>query len=106
MMDLDQLKKKDNNGILNYLNQDYLFKSSLFNFFIYRPVRTIVNHKVIKVGINNIITLLENLFFLNFFLDILQETIFIIFIGVVFIFGVKKQYKKIYRLKNIFKICN
>ena len=41
--------KKNYNGIIEYLNTSYLFKSSLFNYFIYRPLRTIVNKKIASV---------------------------------------------------------
>ena len=100
------IQSKNYDNIIEYLNQDYLFKSSLFNYFIYRPLRTIVNKKIINVGMENSINLIKNLFYYNLIMDVIQEICFIILIFIVFILGVKKEYKKIYQLKNVFKICN
>ena len=98
--------KKNYNGIIEYLNTSYLFKSSLFNYFIYRPLRTIVNKRIINVGMANAINLIKDLFYINMIINVLQEVIFIILLFVIFIFGVKREYKKMLELKNVFKICN
>ena len=44
---------KDYKGIIQFLEKDYLYKCLLFNFFIFRPLRSIVNFQVIVIGTKN-----------------------------------------------------
>ena len=97
---------KNYDDIIEYLNKDYLFKSSLFNYFIYRPLRTIVNKRIINIGMENAINLIKQLFYVNLIINVIQELVFIILFLIIFIFGVKNEYKKMLQLKNVFKICN
>ena len=100
------IHNKNYDDIIEYLNKDYLFKSSLFNYFIYRPLRTIVNKRIINIGMENAINLIKQLFYVNLIINVIQELVFIILFLIIFIFGVKNEYKKMLQLKNVFKICN
>ncbi len=96
---------KDYKGIIQFLEKDYLYKCLLFNFFIFRPLRSIVNFQVIVIGTKNIMKKFDNLLLVNVIIDTISECIIIFIIVFIFIIGIEKNYKKIIRLKNVFKIC-
>ena len=54
----------------------------------------------------NAINLIKQLFYVNLIINVIQELVFIILFLIIFIFGVKNEYKKMLQLKNVFKICN
>ena len=103
---IKSIRNKSYSGIINFLEKDYLYKCALFNFFIYRPLRSIVNFQVIKLGTNNIIKLFDRLFYINIIIDVTSQLCVLSIIIFIFIIGVEKTYKKIIRLKNVFSICN
>ena len=103
---IKSIGNKSYSGIINFLEKDYLYKCALFNFFIYRPLRSIVNFQVIKLGTKNIIKLFDRLFYINIIIDVTSQLCVLSIIIFIFIIGVEKTYKKIIRLKNVFSICN
>ena len=103
---IKSIGNKSYSGIINFLEKDYLYKCALFNFFIYRPLRSIVNFQVIKLGTNNIIKLFDRLFYINIIIDVTSQLCVLSIIIFIFIIEVEKTYKKIIRLKNVFSICN
>ncbi len=96
---------KNYKGIIQFLEKDYLYKCLLFNFFIFRPLRSIVNFQVIVIGTKNIMKLFDNLLLVNLIIDIISECLIVFIIVFLFIIGIEKNYKKVIRLKNIFRIC-
>ena len=101
---IKSIGKKDYNSIIQYLEKDYLYKCLLFNFFIYRPLRSIVNYKVIKIGTKNIMDLFASLCYITFLMDLISEIIIISIIIFVFIIKIQNNYQNIVRLKKIFHI--
>ena len=68
-------------------------------------MRSIVNFQVIVIGTKNIMKKFDNLLLVNVIIDTISECIIIFIIVFIFIIGIEKNYKKIIRLKNVFKIC-
>ena len=101
---MKSIRNRDYEGLINFLYQDYLHKCALFNFFIYRPLRSIVNFKVIDIGTKNIMNYFDDLFLMNIFIDVFSEIIIIILIIIIFMVGIEKKYKKIIQLKRVFSI--
>ena len=58
---MKSIRNRDYEGLINFLYQDYLHKCALFNFFIYRPLRSIVNFKVIDIGTKNIMNYIHQM---------------------------------------------
>ena len=96
---------KNYEGIIKFLEKDYLYKCLLFNYFIFRPLRSIVNFQVIVIGTKNIMKLFDNFLLMNIIVDAISDLMVIFIIVFVFIIGIEKNYKKIVRLRNVFRIC-
>ena len=77
---IKSIGNKDYKSIIQYLEKDYLYKCCLFNFFIYRPLRSIVNFKVIKIGTKNIMNLFAKLCNINIIIDLISEIIIVLII--------------------------
>ena len=101
---MKSIRNREYEGLIDFLYQDYLHKCALFNFFIYRPLRSIVNFKVISIGTQNMMKYFDDLFLMNIFIDVFTEIIVIIIIIVIFMIGIEKKYRKIIQLKRIFSI--
>ena len=101
---IKSIENKDYKSIIKYFEKDYLFKCTLFNFFIYRPLRSIVNYKVIRIGTKNIMNLFASLCYINILIDIISEIIIISIIIFVFIIKIENNYNNIIRLKKIFQL--
>jgi hypothetical protein len=102
---IKSIGNKDYKSIIKYLEKDYLYKCCLFNFFIYRPLRSIVNFKVIKIGTQNIIKKFYKLLYFNLIIDGTTEIIIVLIIISIFIIEVENNYQNIVKLKKIFQIC-
>ena len=101
---MKSIRNREYEGLIDFLYQDYLHKCALFNFFIYRPLRSIVNFKVISIGTQNMMKYFDDLFLMNIFIDVFSEIIIIILIIFIFMLGIEKKYKKIIQLKRVFSI--
>ena len=102
---IKSIGNKDYKSIIKYLEKDYLYKCCLFNFFIYRPLRSIVNFKVIKIGTQNIIKKFYKLLYFNLIIDGTTEIIIVLIIISIFIIEVENNYQNIVKLKKIFRLC-
>ena len=101
---IKSIRNRNYEGLIEFLYKDYLHKCALFNFFIYRPLRSIVNFKVISIGTKNIMNYFDKLFFMNIFIDIFSEIVIIIIIICIFMIGIEKKFNKIIKLKRIFSV--
>ena len=101
---IKSIGNKDYKSIIQYLEKDYLYKCCLFNFFIYRPLRSIVNFKVIKIGTKNIMNLFAKLCNINIIIDLISEIIIVLIIIFVFIKRIENNFQNILRLKKVFQI--
>ena len=103
---IKSIKDKSYEGIIKFLEKQYLFRSELFSYLIYRPVRKVVEEYISMKGIENIMKLLEKLFYISIIVEVIHELFIIIIVIIIFILKLEKKYRELFYLKNVFTITN
>ena len=103
---IHSIKIKTYDGIIRFLELNYLFKCELFSYFIYRPIRKVVEEYISMKGIENIMNLLEKLFDISIIIEIIHELCLILIVIIVFITKLEKRNRELFYLKNVFTITN
>ena len=80
-------------GLQNYMMNDILFYFTLYNYLIFRPVRTVVNYYVFEDAVGNVIGIIKTMFMWNAIAFFSFEAIILCAFYLAFIVDVEKKYK-------------
>ena len=76
----------------------------MFNYLIFRPVRTIENYYVFEEAVNNVVGMIKRYFIANAIVFFLYEGVLLIFFCLAFVYSVEKKFKNVIRMKHIFQL--
>lgn len=91
-------------GMHNLLMKDDFFYTSMFNYLIFRPVRTVENYYVFEEAVNNVVGMIKRYFIANAIVFFLYEGVLLIFFCLAFVYSVEKKFKNVIRMKHIFQL--
>lgn len=91
-------------GLQNYMMNDILFYFTLYNYLIFRPVRTVVNYYVFEDAVGNVIGIIKTMFMWNAIAFFSFEAIILCAFYFAFIVDVEKKYKNVMRMKKVFQL--